>query len=367
MSNSHKIIVSVTNDLTTDQRVHKVCTSLQNKGYEVKLVGRLLPHSMTLDRSYPCKRFKLWFNKGFLFYANYNIRLLIYLLFSKADILLANDLDTLPANHLASKMKKLHLVYDSHELFTEVPELIHRPRKQEIWKNLEQIILPKLQYAYTVSPLIVEEYNVTYGADFKLIRNFPLLEAEEVKQPTEKDKIIIYQGALNIGRGLEELILAMKFVEDAKLWLVGGGDIENELKSIVEENDLKQKVQFLGRLPFHELKRITQQASLGVSLEKKEGLNYAYALPNKVFDYIHAGVPVLYADLEAVKRTLDGFSVGEVLQSHEAKELGEQLTQMLVSNQYSYWQQECMRAKQVFNWEKEEETLFAIFDALEQD
>src|SRR6478735_10941986 len=117
-----KIIVSVSNDLSTDQRVKKVCAYLHANGFEVVLLGRKLKNSLEItDRPYKTKRFNLWFNKGALFYANLNIRLFFYLLFHKSDWLLANDLDTLPANYYARG--KRVLVYDTHEIFCEVPEL----------------------------------------------------------------------------------------------------------------------------------------------------------------------------------------------------------------------------------------------------
>ncbi|MCA1760901.1 MAG: hypothetical protein LC658_14130, partial [Bacteroidales bacterium] len=119
-----RIIVSVTSDLVSDNRVHKTCTTLGEMGFEVLLVGRKLAGSQPLSpRNYQTKRIKLFFNKGPLFYACFNFRLFCLLLFSKCDLLLSNDLDTLPANFLASKLKNKPLVYDSHEFFTEVPEL----------------------------------------------------------------------------------------------------------------------------------------------------------------------------------------------------------------------------------------------------
>ena len=121
-----RIIVSVTNDLVSDNRVHKVCTSLESMGNKVLLIGRKFSNSHSVNRDYKIKRFSLLFNKGPLFYAEYNFRLFFLLLFSRADIYLANDLDTLYANYLASKIRGKVLVYDSHEYFTEVPELIGR-------------------------------------------------------------------------------------------------------------------------------------------------------------------------------------------------------------------------------------------------
>ena len=149
-----KIIVSVTNDLTYDQRVGKVCMSLHNQGYEICLVGRLLKDSAQIDRPYSVKRFKLLFNQGFLFYAFFNLRLFIFLLFSKGDIYHANDLDTLLANWLASKIKKKKLVYDTHEYFTGVPEIQDRPSVKKVWEAIEKKIFPTLKHVFTVNSSI---------------------------------------------------------------------------------------------------------------------------------------------------------------------------------------------------------------------
>ena len=104
-----RIIVSVTNDLVTDQRVDKTCDVLTEIGFEVILVGRKLKNSLPIHRKYSTKRFRLVFNKGILFYAEYNTRLFLFLLFSRKSFLFSNDLDTLLPNYLISKIQKKKL------------------------------------------------------------------------------------------------------------------------------------------------------------------------------------------------------------------------------------------------------------------
>ncbi len=146
MARKKRAIVSVTNDLYTDNRVNKICLFLQQQGYDVLLVGRQKKDSIELPkRSYATKRFKLAKEKGAGFYALFNLRLFFFLLTKRASLLVSNDLDTLLANYAASKFKpNARLVYDSHEYFTEVPELIHRPRVQKVWEAIESWIFPKL-------------------------------------------------------------------------------------------------------------------------------------------------------------------------------------------------------------------------------
>lgn len=366
MSISKKVIVSVTNDLSTDQRVHKICSSLSKKGYDVLLLGRQLKNSKALQsRTYSCHRFNLWFTKGFLFYANYNLCLFFYLLRNQHHILLANDLDTLAANYFASKLKGSALVYDSHEYFTEVPELIDRAAVKKFWESFEAYLIPKLKYAYTVSSKIAEVYQQKYNVKFQLVRNFPIFSKPKNASMKKQPKVVLYQGALNVGRGLEELIDAMQYLDEVNCWIVGGGDIEMELKEKVSHLKLNDRVQFFGKIPWEELTEITAQASIGVSLEKESGLNYTYALPNKIFDYIHQGIPVLYSPLVEVKEVLTDYTVGQELIAHEAKQFAQQIEGMLGHKEYDFWQKECRRAAEDLNWQHEEQTLFTIFGNLE--
>ena len=357
MSVSQKIMVSVSSDLTTDQRVQKVCASLANHGFEVQVLGRELPDSSTFSNElYKSKRFKLWFKKGFLFYVNLNVALFIKLIFSKLDVLYANDLDTLPANYLVSNIKGVPLIYDSHEYFTEVPELVNRPSVRRVWQKIEKAILPNLKNCITVTTLIAETYNKSYGLDFRVMRNFPNRIEHQIPA---KENYILYQGALNVGRGLEELIAAMPEV-NADLWIAGGGDIEEELKVLVHELGLQNKIQFLGRLDPEELRKYTLRAKIGVSLEHKMGLNYTFALPNKIFDYLHCQTPVLYADLVEVKKLFGEVKVGQELIGYAPQTMGHQINAMLVSEDYREWQSNCERLSKKFTWQEEEKVLITM-------
>jgi len=307
-----KIIVSVTNDLTTDQRVDKVCNSLTKMGFKIVLVGRKLPTSIPLERNYATHRIKLFFNKGFLFYAEYNLRLFFFLLFKKAPILLANDLDTLLPNFLVSKLKNTKLIYDSHELFTEVPELIHRPKTQKIWLRIEKYILPKLKNTYTVCQSIANYYDKKYQTIFKVVRNIPVLtqNPKPKTQINQRPKTIIYQGAINMGRGIELMIETMQYLDNYKFIIVGDGEITNQIKEIIIKKGLQNKVVMLGKKTPSELKKITPTADLGISIEEDLGLNYHYALPNKIFDYIHAEIPILVSNLPEMKQIVLDYQFG---------------------------------------------------------
>jgi len=365
MSNKKRIIISVTNDITTDNRIRKVAQSLFNSGFEITIVGRKLKNSLSIDRPYKIKRFRLLFTKGALFYASYNFRLFLFLLFQKADIFLSNDLDTLLANYLASRIRNKPLVYDSHELFIEVPELVDRPKVQKIWLAIEKRILPKLKNAYTVCDSIADYYKKKYGVEMEVVRNIPICGETKFKNKKSEKNILIYQGALNKARGIETMISAMQFVENAELWIVGSGDIEQQLRQLLENLAIKDKVKFYGRIKPEDLTEITNQATLGFSLEQNIGLNYYYALPNKIFDYINAGVPVLCSNFPEMERIVKTYDIGETIEPSNEKELAKMINQILSDKTLlDKWKKNLQKAQKELCWQNEEKKLLKIFFSL---
>lgn len=364
-----KVVLTVTNDLVTDNRVHKVATTLTNMGYEVTLVGRLLENSLTIPhRKYSTRRFSLWFNKGPLFYANYNLRLFFYLLYKNFDVIVSNDLDSLLAGYVASEITKKHLVYDSHEYFTEVPELVNRPWIKQRWEAIEKSILPKLKNCYTVCESIANIYNTKYGTNFRVVRNLPSKQSYPNLSPDYQPPfptnlpVILYQGAVNIGRGIEEAMLAMKQIEGLRLVIIGEGDLFENCKQLAYAENLTEKVIFTGRMPFAELQKVTRFATIGLSVEKDIGLNYRYALPNKLFDYINAGVPVLASSLPEIKRVVDNYKIGLCISATKPDLIAEGIRNMSNSpDLMTHWKQQCLIAREELCWENEEKVLENIY------
>ena len=355
-----KIIVSITNDISTDQRVEKVCNTLLNAGYEILLIGKKNENSKPLERNYSTKRISVFFKKGILFYAEFNLKLFFILLFTKKNMLLANDLDTLLPNYLVSLLQRKKIVYDSHELFPEIPELVNRPFAKKIWTVLEKTILPKLKNTYTVCNSIAAFYNDKYATDFKAIINLPTKKT--IVKTTfpfnyTDEKIILYQGAINVGRGLELMIETMSFLENCIFVIIGDGDIFESLKEKAITKNLTHKVYFLGRKNPKELHKITPLANLGISIEEDLGLNYRFALPNKIFDYIQANVPILVSDLPEMKSVVLNYNVGEIVTNRDPKKLAHQIENLLKKD-FSITLQ---KAKETLIWEHQEELLLSIF------
>ncbi len=337
-----RVTVSVINDLVTDQRVHKVCTSLKKAGYDVSLIGRKLRNSPDVDREYAIHRMYLIFNRSFFFYAEYNFRLFFYLLFSKTDIFLSNDTDTLPANYFASKIRRKPLIFDAHEIFPEVPEVVERSFVKQFWTKIEDYIFPKLKYSYTVCQSIADIYNEKYNIEMKVVRNIPFADTNPATIGTSnpvdiKNKlfpghnnryILLYQGAVNLGRGIEWIINTMPYLDEYVFYIAGDGDKRQEMQELVSERKVSDRVKFLGRIPFEQLSDYTTCSDIGISLLENRGLNYFYSLPNRIFDFIRKNIPILATDFPEIRKIIAHYNIGELVDDYDPAQLAATIRNM---------------------------------------
>lgn len=339
-------------------------------GFAVTLVGRKQRASLELKpRVYRTHRMKLLFEKGVLFYAFFQLRLFFFLLFRRHDVLVSNDLDTLLPNYLVSKLKRIPLVYDSHEIFTEVPELVGHSFKQSVWRRLERWIFPKLKNVFTVNQSISGWFYDKYKVRPLVVRNMPRKATHEtptvsksnLKLPADK-RIVLLQGAgINVDRGSEELVQSMKFLDDVFLLIVGSGDVVPKLKEMVAAEKLSGRVSFTGKVPHELLRQYTAVADLGATLDKPTNINYRFSLPNKIFDYINAGVPVLCSDLPEVARIVRDYKVGVVAGSFEPQKLAATIREALHSPEYETWKKNTIAAREELCWETDEMNLKLVY------
>jgi glycosyltransferase involved in cell wall biosynthesis len=366
-----RVVLSVTNDLFTDPRVDKVAHSLERMGCAVLLVGRRYADSPVLPpRSYLTRRMRLLFRKGPLFYAEYQFRLFLLLLFVRCDILVANDLDTLLPNVLVNRIRRKPLVYDSHEYFCQVLEVVTRPRVQAVWHRIERFCFPKVSAAITVSASIAEAYRQEYGREVAVVRNLPLrrtsgteVSRKELGLPDEA-KILILQGnAIHKGRGGELMVETMPLLpEQVLLLVVGAGDALPEMRRRVTELDLQQRVLFTGRVEAERLYAYTACADLGVSFDQSVCLNHDYSLPNKLFEYIQAGVPVLVSGLPERRKLVERYGVGLVVEELQPASVADAVLRMLNDAEgYAQCRRRCEAAAEQLCWEREEEQLRRIY------
>jgi glycosyltransferase involved in cell wall biosynthesis len=367
-----KIIFTVTNDLSYDQRMQRICSSLSNAGYEVELVGRKLLHSKPLRTDFNFKQTRLTckINKGKLFYMEFNLRLLWYLLRQKTNAICAIDLDTILACGITATLNNNTLVFDAHEHFTEVPEVTNRKITKTIWHLIGKIFVPKAKLCYTVGPQLAKLLGTIYKNKFKVIMNVPVL-VDAVERVDKVDAVnevdgenpgyILYQGALNKSRGLEQGILAMHQVENIKLLIAGEGDLSSELRELVVKEKLENKVQFLGFVQPADLKQLTVNAKVGLNLLEPNGLSYYYSLANKFFDYMQAGVPCVCANFPEYKAINEKYHCS-VLIDCEVNEIANSINELL-SNQITYQtlSKNCILASQNFNWAIEDAKLLNFY------
>ena len=366
-----RIIVSVINDLTTDQRVARSCSVLFDLHYNVLLVGRKQQKSKPLEkRDYDCKRMKLYFEQGPQFYFFFNLRLFFVLLFTGADALFANDLDTLLPNYLVSRIKRIPLIYDSHEIFCEVPELQSNPLKKRIWEKLESWIVPNLKYCITVNQSIAEYFTNKYRVPFIFVRNIPdykkivaLKSRTDLELPIGK-KIVILQGAgINVQRGAEELVAAFQFLDESFfLLIVGSGDVIHVLKQDVLKLNLQNKVKFVDKVSAAELKHYTSNSNLGVTIDKDSNMNYHFSLPNKIFDYMHAGIPVLATRLPEIEKLVKAYHIGTFIENHEPAHIAQQIEGLLNSKEYLEYKINTVIAAIENNWHTEKQKLIKLIN-----
>jgi glycosyltransferase involved in cell wall biosynthesis len=368
-----RIIVSVINDLVTDQRVARTCSVLFELNYKVLLVGREQQASKPLEkRDYDCKRMKLLFEQGPQFYLFFNIRLFFVLLFTKADALVANDLDTLLPNYLVSKLKGIPLIYDSHEIFCEVPELQNNPSKKRIWEKLESWIVPKLKYCITVNQSIADYFNNKYKVPFIFVRNIPnYTKIQTLKSRTDLNlpigkKIVILQGAgINVQRGAEELVEAFQYLDDNYLLLIiGSGDVIHQLKENTIKLQLQNKVKFIDKIPASELRQYTSNSNLGITIDKDSNMNYHFSLPNKVFDYMHAGIPILATKLPEIENLITKYHIGTFIENHEPRYIADKISNFLNSKEYLEYKSNTVIAAVENNWQSEKQILVKLFNEI---
>ena len=364
-----RICVSVSNDLICDNRVNKTCKSLVDYGLSVKLIGRAFKSSPFLpSRSYKCKRLSIIFKKNAIYYAELNLKLFFYLLFSKQDFLWANDLDTLLANYLVAKLKRKPLIFDSHEHFTQVPELKDNPFAKKVWKAIERHCIKGCDAVFTVCNPIKNYFKEEYNKESLVVRNIPprIFFKQETIPSSKKENIIVWQGAVNIERGLEELCEAMQWI-DARLLIMGVGDIKSDLEKKVKTLQLENKIHFLGRLPFEEMMNKTKSAKLAISIDKATNGNYAISLPNKIFEYIACSVPVLVSPLQEIKLIVEKHKTGEFLSSYNPQELAKQITNLLNDERkLDLIAENCKKAAKELCWENEEIQIFKTIKNLEK-
>ncbi|MFL2566295.1 MAG: glycosyltransferase [Schleiferiaceae bacterium] len=378
------IAISVINDLYSDQRVHRNCLAWLERGYDIILIGRKYSGSQDLDRPYMTHRFKCIWNRGPLFYVEYQIRLWNFLRKKSVQVYMANDLDTLLPNLFWSYRRKLPLVYDSHEYFLGSPEIESRPIIKFFWSRLEKFCLPRVDFPVTVNNSIARQYHKEYGHSFDVIRNVPvkpssgfLFEStvenyrdmirKKLSIPLNKMIWIIQGAGINIDRGAEELMeAAISFKGEVLLLFVGSGDAIPKLKAEAKSLNYDfEFVRFIPRQNIDSLREYTFASDIGFSLDKSKSKNYQWSLPNKIFDYWHAGIPVVASNLIEISNLINQTGAGILVDHVSCSGILEAVHEICKPDKFDRAIKASKRAALSFNWENEKQIWNRLIDRLE--
>ena len=314
-------------------------------------------------------RFRMIFTGGVFFYSFFNLRLFFMLLFMRADLLIANDLDTLLPNYLVSLVRRIPLIYDSHEFFTEVPELKNRPLVKSIWTGIEKSILPHLKYMITVSDPIARYYHDKYGISPVVIRNFSKRAVDILpfsrKEINVKEDVllaVIMGTGLNMDKGVEELVDAVSMTDNVNLLIIGSGDIIRNMENKVKKLGSGSRIRFIPAVPWDTMLKYTGCADVGMCLEKDTNLNYRYSLPNKLFNYISAGIAIVSSGMPEVKKLMEEYHFGICLDSVTPENISRTLVKLRDNNvQLEKLKLQTINASEIINWENEAKKAADLF------
>jgi glycosyltransferase involved in cell wall biosynthesis len=341
----------------------RICNSLSVAGYEVLLVGRTKSNSLPFkQQQFKQKRWFCFFQKGKLFYIEYNIRLFFYLLFASTDVYCAIDLDTILPNYWASMLRGKKRVYDAHELFCEMDEITSRPTIYKVWKAIERYCVPKFKDGYTIGECYAEEFEKMYHVQYEIVRNATVLQPLTLQE--NQDKYILYQGAVNEGRCFETLIPAMKDVNGI-LIVCGEGNFYNQAIQLVKEYKLEDKILFKGYIEPSLLKEYTRKAYVGITLFTNQGKSNYLSMANRFFDYMHYGVPQVCVNYPEYNKVNSIFEIAVLVDRLDSDSIARSINSLLESEAlHRRLQQNCLTAREHYCWQEEEKKLIAFYKKL---
>jgi len=241
-----------------------------------------------------------------------------------------------------------------------------------VWKSIEKSIFPRLKYVMTVSDSIARQYETEYGSKPVTVRNCSMKTGQIIPFSREELEVnpdhllLILQGAgINIDRGGEELIEAVNLTENVSLLIVGSGDLFEVLIKKVKKLGLDKRIKFIQKLPWKTLMRYTRSADAGLSLDKNTNLNYSFSLPNKVFDYISAGIPVIAGELPEIKKILLEYNCGVIIPEVTPEEISKVLKELRNNGGLlSVLKQNSVIASESVNWENESSKVIEFYNLI---
>ena len=363
------------NPIDFERRIQNQAMSAHRAGHQIWVlaIGRLDEAKQEITKNYTLWRFRTrFYHRGPIKFLNFNLRIFFFLLFRRINIIHCHDLWVLPAAALLTLFKKCYLVYDAHEFYQGLEIFTRKKLQKNIWMITERICIRQIDVLLSVSEPITRLYQKKYRnlKQTEVIRNLPLKNSTKDASlppnwPETDKKIILYQGHFRPGRGLKYLLEAISMVPEVHLVLIGDGELRSRIEDDIEELGLHTRVTLLGYVPTEKLIQTCSNADLGVVLFEPTSLNYSYALPNKFFEYIMAGIPVLASDILTLREYVAKYDIGMTVNPHDVKAIASILRLMLSNEvQLAQWQQHARHASNTLNWEEEAKKLDRIYENL---
>lgn len=347
-----------------DRRIQRIISVLIKNDYTISWISRFYNNKSQVINKVNHQELRLYFKSGLLFYVEINFKIFVKLLFSKGHIICSIDNDTIVPCFFASKILRKKLVFDAHEIFHEVPELINKPFKKKIWKNISKWLYPKITHKYTVNDSLKNVFKEEFNTDFKVIRNVPKLSQVIISRPKSESKTLVYLGVLNKGRGIELAIQSLIHLSDYRLKLIGDGDIKHELEELVTKLNLESRVQFLGYLEPADIGKELSTSSIGINMLIPDSDNYKLSLANKFFDYIHACLPSVNMAFHEYSNINSEYCVSILVDEYSTDELVRAVINLQQENVYNNIQKNCDVASQNYNWQLESKKIISIYNSL---
>lgn len=374
------VIMAVHSDYVHDRRVRNQATALVEAGYEVTVlcVGTSITKGVCHVTSTDFDGVHLLIHHLRYHAGKKRFREMMRA-FSKtmtqmnAAVVHAHDLDTLiPCSKAAAKMNA-KLVYDSHELYTESIHVAHRPVTKLIWRVIELLHISKADAIITVCRGIAEELKERYSLQVSpyVVRNFSDKpnNPTNLYQPTElidfkryHAKCLLYQGYIQRGRGLDTAIEALVGLPDWGLVVCGQGPYESALKKKAQELQVEDQILWMGQLDHDTLFIVTSSCDLGLCLIEPLSLSYYYALPNKLIEYVQAGLPVVGSNLPEIQRIMNDYFIGWILS--DAADLQALMKSLDTLKNDKKLAVGMVLASESLNWQQEKIEFLSIYSTL---
>ncbi|MBD3288786.1 glycosyltransferase [candidate division KSB1 bacterium] len=376
-----KICMILMTEFTHDARVTKEAITLTKAGHKVVFFALKSRETLSHEKRHNFEIYRVtlftryFLPKGQLFYFIKYLEFILQLvkeIWNKDfDVYHSHDLETLPIGFILSRIRKKPLIYDSHELYIEMVK--HHSIARKIWYFIEKRLASRTSVNIQTTESRAREFSKRYNVPMPLV----IMNTQHYQNPVKEDlfrkkygirdveKIILYQGNVHPSRGVDVLVKAIDYLDDVVLILMGAGDYKSVLTRKIDKQN--KKILLLDPVPWEDLPSYTASADIGVSLVQNIGLNNYYMLSNKFFEYLTAGLPVVFPDFPEWRKHIIENNIGFVVDETNPMEAAKAIRKILSDHElYEEMSRNARRVvREKYNWEIEGGKLLKAYEEIE--